>query len=114
MGLAYRSVDGGRAGNAEAFKWLTRAAEQGVAGAQVCLGGMYEDGAGTKPNPARACYWYRLALTGKLQPEDAELARKGVNRVTWHLNSKQLAEVKALCANFAPKIELRAAATPNE
>ena len=46
---------------AEAFKWLSRAAERGYAMAQNNLGGMYANGLGVEKNEAEAVKWYRKA-----------------------------------------------------
>lgn len=45
----------------EAFKWYTKAAEQGYAEAQFCLAECYITGIGTERNWERAIDWYRKA-----------------------------------------------------
>ena len=61
VGLKYFDGDGVPVNDAEAAKWLERAAEQGMAVAQYRLGTMYERGRGVAADPARAVHWYQLA-----------------------------------------------------
>jgi TPR repeat protein len=49
------------AGHAEAVTWYRKAADQGLAGAQSNLGGMYEKGQGVPQDYAEAANWYRKA-----------------------------------------------------
>ncbi|MDR2220348.1 MAG: sel1 repeat family protein [Methylobacillus sp.] len=46
---------------AEAAKWYRKAAEQGVAGAQIALGKMYKYGYGVEQDDAQAVAWFRKA-----------------------------------------------------
>ena len=46
---------------AEALSWYRKAADQGDAGAEFCLGWMYENGLGVTRDCAEALKWYRLA-----------------------------------------------------
>jgi len=46
---------------ATALRLLRELADQGNAGAQFKLGGMYDDGRGVAQNDAEALKWYRLA-----------------------------------------------------
>ena len=43
------------------MKWYRKAAEQGHADAQRCLGGCYEEGDGVEQNTTEAVKWYRKA-----------------------------------------------------
>ena len=45
----------------QAFLWYQRAAEQGDAEAQICLGRLYEKGYGVKKNINEAIKWYSKA-----------------------------------------------------
>jgi clan AA aspartic protease (TIGR02281 family) len=45
----------------EAVKWFRKAAEQGYAAGQTCLGVMYENGRGVPENDAEAARWFRKA-----------------------------------------------------
>ncbi|MDE2730335.1 MAG: tetratricopeptide repeat protein, partial [Bacteroidota bacterium] len=47
--------------NQEAVKWYQMAAEQGHAGAQLHLGGMYDQGHGVPQDDQEAVKWYRLS-----------------------------------------------------
>ncbi len=46
---------------AEAVKWVRKAADQGHADAQLLLGGMYANGRGVTKDEAEAVKWYRKA-----------------------------------------------------
>jgi len=46
---------------AEAVKWLTRAAEHGIAWVQNMLGSMFHHGAGVSQDFTEAVRWYRAA-----------------------------------------------------
>jgi localization factor PodJL len=61
VGLKYLEGDGVAVNEAEAAKWLERAAEQGLAVAQYRLGTLYERGRGVPADMARAVHWYQLA-----------------------------------------------------
>jgi localization factor PodJL len=61
VGLKYLDGDGVAANDADAAKWLERAAEQGMAVAQYRLGTMYERGRGVQTDAAKAVHWYQLA-----------------------------------------------------
>lgn len=45
----------------EAVKWYLKAAQQGDADAQCCLGDCYQYGDGVEENEEEAIKWYRLA-----------------------------------------------------
>ena len=57
----YAYGDGMPKDNAEAVKWVRRAAEQGYPQAQVKLGVMYEYGLGVPKDMDEARKWYRKA-----------------------------------------------------
>jgi len=61
VGLKYLDGDGVAPNEADAAKWLERAAEQGMAVAQYRLGTMYERGRGVPTDAAKAVHWYQLA-----------------------------------------------------
>lgn len=44
-----------------ALKWIQKAAEQGYARAQYCLGWHYMVGQGVQQDDRQSCHWYRLA-----------------------------------------------------
>ncbi|MDB6127780.1 MAG: hypothetical protein JWM35_1676 [Verrucomicrobia bacterium] len=67
LGLIYISGDEGvEKDSAEAAKWFRKAAEQGVAGAQLNLALIYSTGDGLPANPVEAAHWCRLAAEGGL------------------------------------------------
>jgi TPR repeat protein len=63
----------------EAERWLRVAAAQGVAGAQFCLGYMYDEGKGLPRDPTEAARWYEEAAARG----DAE-AQHNLALLKWH------------------------------
>jgi localization factor PodJL len=61
VGLKYLEGDGVPVSEADAAKWLERAAEQGLPVAQYRLGTLYERGRGVPADAAKAVKWYTLA-----------------------------------------------------
>ncbi|MBS0470802.1 MAG: SEL1-like repeat protein [Proteobacteria bacterium] len=61
VGLKYLDGDGVPVNEADAAKWLERAAEQGMAVAQYRLGTLYERGRGVPADASKAVKWYTLA-----------------------------------------------------
>jgi localization factor PodJL len=63
LGLGLLDGDGLAVNEAEAAKWLERAANQNVALAAYRLGTLYERGHGVPADPRRAAQWYATAAT---------------------------------------------------
>jgi localization factor PodJL len=63
LGLRLLDGDGMAVNEAEAAKWLERAANQNVALAAYRLGTLYERGHGVPADPRRAAQWYATAAT---------------------------------------------------
>jgi localization factor PodJL len=61
VGLKYLNGDGVAVNEAQAAKWLERAAESGEPVAQYRLGTLYERGKGVAADPAKATHWYQAA-----------------------------------------------------
>ncbi|MEI9929051.1 MAG: tetratricopeptide repeat protein [Rhizomicrobium sp.] len=61
IGLKYLNGDGTAINEAQAAKWLERAAESGEPIAQYRLGTLYEHGKGVAADPAKATHWYQSA-----------------------------------------------------
>jgi localization factor PodJL len=61
LGLKYLDGSGVPANEAEAARWLSRAAQQGEPVAQYRLGTLYERGRGVPADPKQAVHWYELA-----------------------------------------------------
>jgi localization factor PodJL len=61
VGLKYLDGDGVPANDAEATKWLNKAAAAGLAVAQYRLGTLFERGRGAATDPAKAVHWYLAA-----------------------------------------------------
>jgi hypothetical protein len=58
----YRDGQGVPQDYAQAAFWYRKAAEQGDAPAQVCLGLLYYEGRGVPPDYAQAYFWFYLAF----------------------------------------------------
>jgi localization factor PodJL len=61
VGLKYLNGDGVAVNEAQAAKWLERAAESGEPVAQYRLGTLFERGKGVAADPAKATHWYQAA-----------------------------------------------------
>ena len=61
VGLKYLNGDGIATNEAQAAKWLERAAEKGEPVAQYRLGTLYEHGKGVTTDTAKATHWYQAA-----------------------------------------------------
>ena len=61
VGLKYLDGDGVAVSEAEAAKWLERAAVAGLPVAQYRLGTLYERGRGVPLDPIKSVHWYTLA-----------------------------------------------------
>jgi localization factor PodJL len=61
VGLKYLDGDGVPVNEANAAKWLERAAQQGLPVAQYRLGTLYDRGRGVPTDAAKAVHWYQLA-----------------------------------------------------
>jgi localization factor PodJL len=61
VGLKYLNGDGVAVNEAQAAKWLERAAEAGQPVAQYRLGTLYEHGKGVAADAAKATHWYQAA-----------------------------------------------------
>lgn len=61
LGLKYLEGNGVAVNEAEAARWLSRAAQQGEPLAQYRLGTLYERGRGVPADPRQATHWYELA-----------------------------------------------------
>jgi localization factor PodJL len=61
IGLKYLNGEGRPVNEAEAAKWLERAAEAGEPVAQYRLGTLYEHGSGVPADAAKATHWYLAA-----------------------------------------------------
>jgi TPR repeat protein/AcrR family transcriptional regulator len=61
VGLKYLSGDGVTADDAQAARWLERAAQHGNAVAQNHLGALYQNGRGVARDTAEAKRWYEMA-----------------------------------------------------
>jgi localization factor PodJL len=61
VGLKYLDGDGVQQNEAQAAKWLERAAESGEPVAQYRMGTLYERGKGLAADPVKATHWYQAA-----------------------------------------------------
>ena len=81
----------------ESYKWLCRAADQGLPEARARVGILYEYGAAEVDRDlVRACLWYRLAA-----PEDYSAARDA-ERIRGNLTPNEIAEAEQLLSAWEP------------
>ena len=60
----------------KAVEWYAKAAKQGLAGAQCCLGFMYYNGHGVKQSDSDAIRWYGMAAK-----QGMEIAQDKINGI---------------------------------
>ena len=80
-----------------AVEWYRKAADQGIANAQINLGFMYEKGQGVTQDYVQAHMWYNLATAGGLNIRELRdfLAEK--------MTPAQIAEAQKLAREWKPK-----------
>jgi TPR repeat protein len=98
-------VEGDRA---EAVRWLTAAAEQGLSRAQIKLAEVYADDLGTPESAVKACGWFLLATSG-LHGAHLQRAHVAYQRVSRRLTPLQIAEVRRFAQSWKPKASAIAA-----
>lgn len=84
----------------EAAKWCRRAAENGHAQAQFCLGQLYRDTNGVPQNYLEAHKWFNLAAVA-----DSEFAETAVvyrNELEEKLTPELIVEAQRMAAEFKP------------
>jgi len=86
----------------EAFKWYTRAAEQGNADAQNNLAGMYFQGVGIPKDFVLAYKWSDLAAASG---RDSGVALRDL--VEKQMTPDQIAKAQRLSSAFIPKPEVQ-------
>lgn len=74
----------------EAARLYRKAAEQGLAGAQLYLGVFYANGQGVPKDPIEAYKWLELAKKGNEQ--DSAVATECQEQLIAHLSDRQIAE----------------------
>ncbi|MFZ0913288.1 MAG: tetratricopeptide repeat protein [Candidatus Korobacteraceae bacterium] len=90
LGALYSGGQGVPQDKAQAVLWTRKAAEQGNAQAQLTLGTAYGAGLGVPQNFAEAYFWFEVAMAGKLDASDMELAAK-LKR--WHASMLTPADI---------------------
>ena len=80
---------------AEAVKWFRKAAEQGFAEAQICLGACYCNGNGVVKDETEAYKWWSLAAGQGHEP-----GKKGIAVLESELTREQIADGQKLARNF--------------
>ena len=98
LGLMYANGRGVPKDDAEAVKWLRKAAEKGVDESQYNLGLMYANGRGVPKDDATAYQWYLLAVA-----QGNEEARKGMDDMEKLLTPEQRAEGQRMAREFKAK-----------
>jgi TPR repeat protein len=86
----------------EGAKWYRKAAEQGLALAQLWLGGMYASGKGVSPDDVQAYRWFDLAASrfSPFEAENREQALHFRDLVAARMDSKQIAEAQRLAREW--------------
>jgi TPR repeat protein len=79
----------------EAVKWYRSAAEQGIASAQIVLGGMYADGRGVAQDYLRAHMWFNLAAL-KLSGDAGKWATESRDRIAKSLTPAQVVQAQEM------------------
>ena len=92
--LYYLGEDGKEENDAEALKWLNKAAFAGHVSAQYYLGEIYDHGNGVEMDLKAAAFWYaKAALNGDKD------GKKGLRKLKWYIDIKpwkKLAEMEGL------------------
>ena len=89
--------------DAEAVRWLRKAAEQGIAPAQIVLASNYALGLGVPQDYIQAHMWYNLAasrLTAGTIRDDAINARDSIAEL---MTPAQVSEAQKLAREWKPK-----------
>jgi TPR repeat protein len=94
----YAKGIGAERNEAEAVKWYTQAAEQGLAAAQFNLGVMYAKGRGVTQNYAEAFKWYRRSAKQGDPTAQATVASMYMKGVGTEKNPKKALEWSLLAA----------------
>jgi TPR repeat protein len=92
-------VDGDRA---ESIRWLTAAAEQGLARAQIKLAEIYADDPDAPENAIKACGWFLLGVAS-LQGARLHRAQSTYQRISRRFTPAQTAQVRRFAQNWKPK-----------
>ncbi len=85
--------------------WYRKAAEQGVAAAQLNLGVRYDNGQGVPQDYVQAHVWFNLAAARFLasETENRETAVRNRDRVAAKMTVAQIAEAQRLAREWKPK-----------
>lgn len=98
---------------AEAIKWLSAAAQQGLPRAQIRLAEMYMERPDSDGSHADACFWLLLAK-GNLSNAHRERARSGYERVAAGLSPAQIVAATKRAYLWKPTLSTEAADVPPE
>jgi TPR repeat protein len=101
----YKHGQGVPQDSAQAVTWYRRAAEQGLALAQLDLGLMYETGQGVSQDNIQAHKWLNQAAARASASEHQlrELAVAGRDRVAARMTAAQIAEAQRLAREWKPR-----------
>jgi TPR repeat protein len=81
--------------DAEAVRWYRLAAEQGLAAAQLNLGGSYANGEGVPEDHVLAYMWYNLA-----EAQGNEIAQENKDRAESRMTRAQITEAQRLSTEW--------------
>ncbi len=106
FGQLYAEGQGTARDEAEALRWIKRAAAGGYPVAQYVLGAAYQEGRGVPQDFVQAQFWFNLA-TDRLDVEgqEGELAEDAMMRrdgVSGQLNAQEMAVARRLTREWRP------------
>jgi len=93
---------------AEAVRWYRKAADQGDAGAQINLSGMYERGDGVPQDYVQAHLWINLAAS-RASGETRSNGPRSRDRLARKMTAQQIAEAQRLAREWKPRDQPAAA-----
>jgi uncharacterized protein len=92
----YETGRGVQQDNAEAFRWYSRAAEQGYSKAQWTLGIMYVNGSGVPQDYVQAHAWFNRAARSASDADDRDRAVKSLDSMTARMTPAQIVQAQRL------------------
>jgi TPR repeat protein len=95
----YYNGEGVTKGYVEAFKWHSKAAEHGHAGAQAFIGVMYGNGDGVTRDFVLAYKWLYLSAA-----QGNDFANNGLGALEKQMTPAQIAEARKLSSEFKPRL----------
>ena len=85
------------------MEWFRKAAEQGVADAQLHLGFMYYNRDGVPEDYVQAHMWFNLAASSSPPGKQRDIAAKARDLVAGLMTPAQISEAQKLAREWRPK-----------